>query len=136
MSASSEKFLFHALVYYLRCCFIESRGSNPTITQGIQERYQQSAKELETLYGYYNSVTSPSETLPQKQDLSKMNDLDIAVHSLDLHLQAALLRYFEATIKNYGNLFYYSNTIWFWDFFLNVLDHDQFILVLQCLILF
>lgn len=99
MSASSEKFLFHALVYYLRCCFIESRGSNPTITQGIQERYQQSAKELETLYGYYNSVTSPSETLPQKQDLSKMNDLDIAVHSLDLHLQAALLRYFEATIK-------------------------------------
>lgn len=136
MSASSEKFLFHALVYYLRCCFIESRGSNPTITQGIQERYQQSAKELETLYGYYNSVTSPSETLPQKQDLSKMNDLDIAVHSLDLHLQAALLRYFEATIKNYGNLFYYSNTIWFWDFFLNVLDHDQFILALQCLILF
>lgn len=136
MSASSEKFLFHALVYYLRCCFIESRGSNPTITQGIQERYQQSAKELETLYGYYNSVTSPSETLPQKQDLSKMNDLDIAVHSLDLHLQAALLRYFEATIKNYGNLFYYSNTIWFWGFFLNVLDHDQFILALQCLILF
>lgn len=136
MSASSEKFLFHALVYYLRCCFIESHGSNPTITQGIQERYQQSAKELETLYGYYNSVTSPSETLPQKQDLSKMNDLDIAVHSLDLHLQAALLRYFEATIKNYGNLFYYSNTIWFWVFFLNVLDHDQFILALQCLILF
>lgn len=71
---------------------LESHGSNPTITQGIQERYQQSAKELETLYGYYNSVTSPSETLPQKQDLSKMNDLDIAVHSLDLHLQAALLR--------------------------------------------
>lgn len=136
MSASSEKFLFHALVYYLRCCFIESRGSNPTITQGIQERYQQSAKELETLYGYYNSVTSPSETLPQKQDLSKMNDLDIAVHSLDLHLQAALLRYFEATIKNYGNLFYYSNTIWFWVFFSNVLDNDQFILALQCLILF
>lgn len=136
MSASSEKFLFHALVYYLRCCFIESHGSNPTITQGIQERYQQSAKELETLYGYYNSVTSPSETLPQKQDLSKMNDLDIAVHSLDLHLQAALLRYFEATIKNYGNLFYYSNTIWFWGFFSNVLDNDQFILALQCLILF
>lgn len=76
----------------------ESHGSDPLMTQGVQERYQQCTKELETLYGYYNSVTSPSETLPPKQDLSKMNDLDIAVHSLDLHLQAALLRYSEATI--------------------------------------
>lgn len=71
---------------------LESSGQDPLVTHGIQERYQQGARELETLYGFYSSVTSPSETLPPKQDLSKMNDLDIAVHSLDLHLQAALLR--------------------------------------------
>ena len=62
-------------------------------TQDIQDRLELSTKELGTLHAYYDSVSNPSETLPQKPDLSKMNDLDIAVHSLDLHLQAALLRY-------------------------------------------
>ena len=62
-------------------------------THDIQDRLELSTKELGTLHAYYNSVTNPSETLPQKTDLSKMNDLDIAVHSLDLHLQSALLRY-------------------------------------------
>lgn len=62
-------------------------------TQDIQDRLELSTKELGTLHAYYDSVSNPSVTLPQKPDLSKMNDLDIAVHSLDLHLQAALMRY-------------------------------------------
>ncbi|XP_062569587.1 vezatin-like [Saccostrea cucullata] len=61
-------------------------------TGGILEKVWGWIKELETLHSYYSSVTSLSDTLPQKSDLSQMNDLDIAVHSLDLHLQAALLR--------------------------------------------
>lgn len=69
-----------------------SENNNYPVTQDIQERFCQSVKELQTLHGYYSSVSSPPDTQPQKPDVSKMNDLDLAVHSLDLHLQAALLR--------------------------------------------
>ncbi|XP_061186315.1 vezatin-like [Saccostrea echinata] len=61
-------------------------------TQGILEKVLGWIQKLGTLHSYYSSVTTLSDTQPQKSDLSQMNDLDIAVHSLDLHLQAALLR--------------------------------------------
>ncbi|XP_055999672.1 vezatin-like isoform X2 [Ostrea edulis] len=69
-----------------------SENNNYPVTRDIQERFCRSVKELQTLHGYYSSVSSPPDTQPQKPDVSKMNDLDLAVHSLDLHLQAALLR--------------------------------------------
>ncbi|XP_062575200.1 vezatin-like [Saccostrea cucullata] len=74
-------------------------------TGGILEKVWGWIKELETLHSYYSSVTSLSDTLPQKSDLSQMNDLDIAVHSLDLHLQSALLtvRKLSVLLKHSAN---------------------------------